>query len=72
MHKILFHNKFISCCLVYETATYRYDDTRGCVMKFWLPDDEHMCSKHVEEWNKLILKQKFCESSWLITEIKKI
>ena len=30
---------------------------------------EHMCSKHVEAWNKLIVKQKFCASSWLIIEI---
>ena len=30
---------------------------------------EDMCSKHVEAWNKHILKQKFCASSWLITEI---
>ena len=30
---------------------------------------EHMCSKHVEAWNKLTVKQKFCASSWLITEI---
>ena len=30
---------------------------------------EHMCSKHVEAWNKIIVKQKFCASSWLITEI---
>jgi len=28
-----------------------------------------MCSKHVQTWNKLIIKQKFCASSWLITEI---
>jgi len=28
-----------------------------------------MCSKHVEAWNKLVVKQKFCASSWLITEI---
>ena len=54
---------------VHETATYRCDDTRGCVMQFWPPDDEHMCSKHVEAWNKLIANQKFCASSWLITEI---
>ena len=33
---------------VRETATYRCDDTRGCVMQFWPPDDERMCSKHVE------------------------
>jgi len=55
--------------LVHETATYRCDDTRGCVMQFWPPDDEHMCSKHEEAWNKLIVKQKYCASSWLITEI---
>ena len=33
---------------VHQTATYRCDDTRGCVMQFLPPDDEHMCSKHVE------------------------
>jgi len=49
--------------------TDRCDDTRGCVMRFWPPDDEHMCSKHVQAWNKLIVKQKFRASSWLITEI---
>ena len=38
-------------------------------MQFWPPDDQHMCSKHVEAWNKLIVKQKLCASSWLITEI---
>ena len=45
------------------------DDTRGCVMQFWLPDDEPMSSKHVEAWNKLTVKQELCASSWLITEI---
>jgi len=29
--------------LVHETATYRSDDARGCVMQYWPPDDEHMC-----------------------------
>jgi len=33
---------------VHETATYRCDDIRGCVMQFRSPDDEYMCSKHVE------------------------
>ena len=28
-----------------------------------------LCSKHVEAWNKLIVKQKFCASIWLIAEI---
>ena len=53
--------------------TYRWPSgaqvERGCVMQFWPPDDEHMCSKYVEAWNKLIVKQKFCASIWLITEI---
>ena len=49
--------------------TYRYDDARGCVMQFWPHDYEHMCSKHVEAWNKLMVKQKFCASSSLITEV---
>jgi len=53
----------------HDTATYRCDDTRGCVMQFWPPDDEHMCSKHIQAWNKLTVKQNFCASSWLITEI---
>ena len=49
---------------VQEKATYRCDDTRGCTVQFWPPDDEHMCSKHVEAWNKLIIK--FSAASWLI------
>jgi hypothetical protein len=39
-------------------------------MQFWPPDDEHMCSKRVEAWNILTLKQKFCASGWLITRDK--
>ena len=46
------------------TATYRCDDTRGSIVQFWPPDDEHLCSKHVEAWNKHIIK--FSASSWLI------
>ena len=34
------------------------------------PDDEQMCSKHVEAWNKLIIK--FSASSWLILRTKYI
>ena len=52
-----------------KTATYRCDDTRGCVVQFWPPDDNHICSKHVEAWNKLIVKQKFYATILLITEI---
>ena len=58
--------------------TYRCDDTRGCIMQFWPPDDEHMCSKHVKAWNKTYLKQilciklvKYCDKKiyWLVREI---
>jgi len=81
MHKICFTIIFISCLYMFRThvliirrsklhyTAYRCDETRGCVMQFWPPDDEHMCSKHVEVWNKLIVKRKFCASSWLFTEI---
>jgi len=68
-----YHQKVkIALYSLWYRHTYRCDDTRGCVMQFWPPDDKHMCSKHVEAWNKLIVKQKFCASSWLITEIKKM
>jgi len=40
--------------------TYRCGDTRGCVMQFWPPDDKHMCSKHVEAWNKT-----YCETNFV-------
>jgi len=76
MYKICFTISFISCLyvfrayvliirgqncrLVHETATYKYDDTRGCVMQFWPPDDEHICSKYVEAWNKT-----YCETNFV-------
>ena len=27
---------------VHQTATYRCDDTRDCIVQFWPPDDEHV------------------------------
>ena len=27
---------------VHGKATYRYDDTRGCKVQFWPPDDDNM------------------------------
>ena len=39
--------------------SFQCDDTRCCTVQFWPPDDEHMCSKHVEAYNKLIIKQDF-------------
>ena len=43
-----------------------------CVMQFLPPDDEHMYLKHVKAWNKLVVKQNFCASIWLITELDSI
>ena len=57
MHKICFTISFI---IIWYHHTYRCDDTRGCVMQFWPPDDEHMCSKHVEAWNKT-----YCETNFV-------
>ena len=67
---VLIIRRFTLHSLWYHHA-YRCDDTRGCVMQFWPSDDEHMCSKHVEPWNKLV-KQKVCASSWLIIEINAV
>ena len=58
----------IGGCPVHGTATYRCDDTRDCIIQFCPPDDEHMCSKHVEVWNKLIIK--FSASSLFIINKK--
>jgi hypothetical protein len=71
LHNLWYHHtyRWPSLAQAHGTATYRCDDTKGCVMQFWPPDDECMYSKHVEAWNKLIVKQKFCASGWLITEI---
>jgi len=41
-------------------------------MQFRLPDDEHNSARNMYSHEiKLIVKQKFCASSWLITEINK-
>ena len=37
---------FIS--VINQLDAQTFCDTRGCVMQFLPPDDEHMCSKHVE------------------------
>jgi len=49
-----FMNRFYYKCLIINT--FPPYQTRAstiviCVMQFWPPDDEHMCSKHVETWN---------------------
>ena len=53
---------------VHRMATYMCDDTRDGIIQFWPPDDEPVCSKHVEAWNKLIVKQILCIN---VVDIKK-
>jgi len=56
LHSLWYHHT--------ETSEWSYrcdcDDTRCFVMQFWPPDDEHMCSKHVEAWNKT-----YCETNFV-------
>ena len=33
---------FLPLCPVHGTATYRCDDTTGCIIQFWPADDENM------------------------------
>jgi len=61
MHKILFYNKFISCLSVlsqpvHGTANYRCDNTRGCIIKVWPPDDKHMVLETCRG-----MKETYCE-----------
>ena len=79
MHKICFTISFYfmplhvsSTCAHHQEVKIVYTAsgiiTPLGLMQFWPPDDEHMCSKHVEAWNKILLWNKFCASSWLNTE----
>ena len=54
---------------IWYHQTYRCDGTRVCMIQFWPPDDEHLCSKHVEAWNKLIIifsASSFLPGSWFL------
>ena len=37
--------KIVLNSLWYHHTTYRCDDTRGFIVQFWPPDDEHMVLK---------------------------
>ena len=58
--------------VVHGTATYRCDDTRDCIIQFCPPYDEHICSKHVEAWNKLIIKFSASSGLILINKLQKL
>ena len=38
----------IVLCILWYHHTCKCDDTRDCIIQFFPPDDEHVCSKHVE------------------------
>ena len=54
---------------MHGTATYRCDDTRGCIIQFWHLDDKHMVLETCRGMKQTYCKTKFCASSWLITKI---
>ena len=72
----LFHNEFYFMPLHVSSTCAHHQEVKTVLYSIWYhhtcrwpsraPD---MCSKHEEAWNKLVVKQKFCASSWLITRI---
>ena len=42
------HVSSTSAHLQEASHLFQCDDTRDCIVQFWPPDDEHLCSKHVE------------------------
>jgi hypothetical protein len=50
---------------VHRTATYRCDDTRGCIIQFRPPDDKQMVLETCRGMKKTYCKTKLCASSWL-------
>ena len=49
---------------VHERATYRYDDTRGCVIQFWPPDDEYIVLEKCRG-----MKQTYCKTKILCIKL---
>jgi len=84
MHKILFHNKFyVTCLYLFRThvliirRSKLHYTASGIITPIGVLFHastcfEHMCSKHVEAWNKTYCETKFCASSWLNTGINNV
>ena len=70
VHIICFTVSFISCLYMYRAHVLiirrsklyytAFGIIKACVMQFWPPDDGHMCSIHVEAWNKT-----YCETNFV-------
>ena len=58
----------------FRASCANHQEVRTVLYSIWYRhtcrcDDNRCCSKHVEAWNKPIVKQKLCASSWLSTKI---
>jgi len=80
MHKTCFTVSFISCLYMFRAHVLiirrsKLHYTASGIIKpvglkqFWPLDDEHMCSKHVEAWNKTYCETNFVHQLGLNTEI---
>jgi len=61
----LFHNKFYFMPLHVSSTCAHQQEVKTVLhslwyTQFWPPDDERMCSKHVEAWNKT-----YCETNFV-------
>jgi len=54
MHKFLLFNKFIIFLYMFRALLCSSSGGQIVLYSIWPPDDEYKCSKHVEEYNKLI------------------
>ena len=68
-HNFFFHNKFYFMPLHVSSTMCSSSGGQNCITQPVAVSCTGWERKHVEEWNKLIVKQKFCASIWLITEI---
>ena len=57
---------------VHQTATYRCDDTRCCIIHFWPPDNEQTAPETCRGIQYTYYKTRNCALSWLITKIIKL
>ena len=62
----LFHNKFYFMPLHVSSTCAHHQEFKIALHSLWY---HHT---YVEAWNKLIVKPKFCPSSWLVTEINTV
>ena len=61
MHKICFTIRFISFPYLFRAHVLIIRRSKlHYTLQFWPPDNEHMCSKQVEEWNKT-----YCETNFV-------